>query len=217
MAGLAAAARARELGAAVVVFEKAPEPGGSALLSSGVVWRYAQWEAFREQCPDGDEALQRVVHEQLDKDLDWLVGLGAVVTDPSTGNPLTAGRRFDTSSLIEALSRDLDIRTRHPLNALPDAPCVLATGGFQAASWLVREWISAEPLLLRSNGGSQGDGLRLGLAAGGVYSGGVGQFYGRAVPAVSALDPSGRGPAAPLDARHAGAVENALGGAYSGE
>src|SRR5204863_4733479 len=44
MAGLAAAARARELGARVELYEKAARIGGSMLLSSGVVWRYASFE-----------------------------------------------------------------------------------------------------------------------------------------------------------------------------
>ncbi len=51
MAGLAAAARARELGADVVVFEKGDRPGGSMRLSSCVVWRYREWEDFRAECP----------------------------------------------------------------------------------------------------------------------------------------------------------------------
>lgn len=215
MAGLAAAARARELGAEPLVLS--PEIGGSMRLSSGVVWRYSDFDSFRRECPDGDVVLQRVVHEQLDRDLDWLESLGAVVTDPSTGNPLTVGRRFDTQSICDALSRGLDIRLGSRLEALPDAPCVLATGGFQADSWLVREWISAEPLLLRSNGGSRGDGLRIGLAAGGVYSAGMDQFYGRAMPAVDALDPSEWVQSAQLYARHAVAIENASGWSYPGE
>jgi fumarate reductase flavoprotein subunit len=217
MAGLVAAARARELGASVRVYEKAAQPGGSMLLSSGVIWRYASWDSFRQQCPDGDEALQRTIYEQLDNELDWLVGLGAVVTEPSTDNPLTVGRRFDTASLVGALARDLDIRVGAALDALPDAPCILATGGFQADSWLVREWISAEPLLLRSNPGSAGDGLRLGLAAGGVYSAGMDQFYGRAMPAVDRLDRSEWVRSAQLYARHAPAIENSAGRPYPGE
>ena len=217
MAGLAAAARARELGASVVVHEKADRAGGSMRLSSGVIWRYADFESFRAQCPDGDPELQRAIHEQLDKGLDWLVGLGAVVTDPSTGNPLTVGRRFDTGSLVDVLARGLDIRVSTPLTSAPDAPCILATGGFQADSWLVREWISAEPLLLRSNGGSAGDGLRIGLASGGVYSAGMDQFYGRAMPAVDALDPADWVRSAQLFARHAVTIENASGWPYPGE
>jgi len=119
--------------------------------------------------------------------------------------------------LCDALARDLDIRLGSPLDALPDAPCVLATGGLQADSWLVREWISAEPMLLRSNGGSQGDGLRLGLAAGGVYSAGMDQFYGRAMPAVDSLDPSEWVQSAQLYARNAVAIESCTGWSYPDE
>ena len=88
MAGLAAAARARELGAEVAVYEKGDRPGGSMLLSSGVVWRYRDWERFRAECPGGDPALQRVVWEGLDDALAWLEALGAPVVARETGNPL---------------------------------------------------------------------------------------------------------------------------------
>jgi succinate dehydrogenase/fumarate reductase flavoprotein subunit len=211
MAGLAAAARARELGARVVVLEKAGAVGGSMRLSSGVIWRYRDFDLFREQCPEGDPRLQRVVHERLDQDLDWLASLGAVVVDASTGNPLTVGRRFDTRSLCEALANGLDVRLSSPVASPAPRPCILATGGFQADTWLVREWISAEPLFLRSNGGSQGDGLRIGLAAGGVYSVGMDQFYGRAMPAVESLPVSDWVASAQLYAKHAMAIENASG------
>lgn len=218
MAGLVAAARASELGASVALLEKTAEAGGSMRLSSGVLWRYADWDEFRAQCPDGDAELQRAVWERLDDDLDWLVSIGAVVTEESTGNPLTVGRRLDTRSLVDALSARVDdVRLGEPLLAAPNAACVLATGGFQADSWLVREWISAEPLLLRSNPGSTGDGLRIGLAAGGVYSSGMDEFYGRAMPAVEALEVSEWVAAAQLFARHAVAIENAAGRPYDGE
>ena len=48
MAGLVAAARLRELGHSVDVLEKGTRPGGSMLLSSGVVWRHRTLEDFRE-------------------------------------------------------------------------------------------------------------------------------------------------------------------------
>jgi fumarate reductase flavoprotein subunit len=57
MAGLVAGARARELGAAVTVYEKGDRPGGSMLLSSGFVWRHRDFETFREECPGGDPEL----------------------------------------------------------------------------------------------------------------------------------------------------------------
>jgi len=94
MAGLAAAARARELGARVEVYEKGDRPGGSMLLSSGVVWRYREWEEFRRQCPQGDLELQRTVHDGVDDAIAWLESLGAPVLEHSTGNPLTVGKRL---------------------------------------------------------------------------------------------------------------------------
>src|SRR5207237_7258688 len=79
MAGLCAAARARELGAEPVVLEKGSRPGGSMLLSSCVVWRYRTFEDFRAECPGGDEELQRAVFDGFDEALEWLVSLGPEV------------------------------------------------------------------------------------------------------------------------------------------
>ena len=54
MAGLAAAAEARALGAEPLVLEKLDEAGGSMVLSSGVVWRHRDFDRFRTECPGGD-------------------------------------------------------------------------------------------------------------------------------------------------------------------
>src|SRR5215212_9461307 len=94
MAGLAAAAEARRLGAAPVVLEKLARAGGSMRLSSGVIWRHREFGAFREECPAGDERLQRLLFERLDADIDWLESLGGPVVARETGNPLTTGTRF---------------------------------------------------------------------------------------------------------------------------
>src|SRR3954463_8835966 len=88
MAGLAAAAHARERGADVLLLEKGNRAGGSMLLSSGVVWRHREFDAFRQECPGGDPGLQRLVFDRLDADLDWLESLGAPVTERETDNPL---------------------------------------------------------------------------------------------------------------------------------
>ena len=111
MAGLAAAAEARRLGAEPLVLEKLGRPGGSMRLSSGVIWRHRDFDSFREECPDGDERLQRLLFERLDADLDWLESLGAPVVARETGNPLTTGTRFDpaglTDALVEAVGRSV--------------------------------------------------------------------------------------------------------------
>jgi fumarate reductase flavoprotein subunit len=184
MAGLVAAARARELGQDVVVLEKGDRPGGSMLLSSGVIWRYLDFDEFRRQCPRGDPALQRLIWERLDDALEWLEGLGAPVVERGTDNPLTTGRRFETRGLTEALVRAVgDIELG---GSAGDArgPLILATGGFQGDPELVALHIDpAAPLPLRANPWSTGDGLRLGLARGGRLSAGMDEFYGRNMPA----------------------------------
>ena len=187
MAGLAAAARAGELGLRPVVFEKGSPPGGSMLLSSGVVWRFRSLEAFRDECPGGDPALQALIVERLDEALSWLEALGAPVVSRETGNPRTVGVRFDPGGLTDALARaGGELRLDEPLRELPGSgPVILATGGFQGDRRLVERLVTpeADALLLRANPWSTGDGLELGLAAGAATSSGLDEFYGRNMPA----------------------------------
>jgi succinate dehydrogenase/fumarate reductase flavoprotein subunit len=187
MAGLVAAAHARARGAEVIVREKLDRPGGSMRLSSGVVWRHRESERFRADCPGGDERLQWTLFERLDGDIAWLESLGAPVVSEETGNPLTTGTRFEpeglTSALVDAAG---PVRLGEPLGELPDGvPVLLATGGFPAARELLREHVTAEAdhLMLRAAPGGTGDGMRLGLAAGAKASRGLGEIYGRNMPA----------------------------------
>ncbi len=172
MAGLVAAVRARELGADPVLHERGDRPGGSMLLSSGVVWRHRDFDELRRACPGGDEALQRLVWERLDDALDWLERLGPESV-PHTANPLTTGRRFGPRMLTETLARGLDIR----LDAVeqPEAPVIVATGGYPVR--LARE----RGLLVRSNRWSDGAGIALALGRGAEEEQ-SGEFYGRAMP-----------------------------------
>jgi succinate dehydrogenase/fumarate reductase flavoprotein subunit len=190
MAGLVAAARARELGRDLRLVERGPEPGGSMLLSSGVVWRYRDWETFRAQCPGGDEALQRLIFDRLDEALAWARSLGAEPVWTETGNPLTVGMRFETRKLTETFSRaagpvqtssDVGVHS-HRANDPPEAT-ILATGGFHASPELVREHVGpAADLPLRGNRWSAGAGLRVGLERGAGLSAGMDEFYGRNMP-----------------------------------
>ena len=175
MAGLVAAARLRELGHEPRVLEKGTRPGGSMLLSSCVVWRHLEWQAFREECPDGDERLQRLVWERLDESLAWLESLGAEPVWRETENPLTTGRRYDPRALTELLARDVELDTPLPEGA--ESPLLLATGGFPVR--LARE----RGLLLRANPWSEGDGLDFALARGATTAGALDEFYGRVMPA----------------------------------
>jgi fumarate reductase flavoprotein subunit len=183
MAGLSAAARARELGAEPVVFEKGDRAGGSMLLSSGVVWRYRTLEGFRAECPKGDPALQRPIVEGLDEGIAWLESLGARVVARATGNPRTVGMRFDPRSLRDALVRasgpirlNTSFTGSDPVKTATSRT-VLATGGFPVR--LARE----RGLLLRANRWSEGDGLHLARARGAATAGDLEEFYGRAMPA----------------------------------
>jgi succinate dehydrogenase/fumarate reductase flavoprotein subunit len=217
MAGLAAAARARELGADVAVYEKGDRPGGSMYLSSCVVWRYREWDRFRAECPAGDPKLQRVVWDGLDEALDWLESLGGPVVARETGNPFTTGLRFDPKALTEELARRVgEIRLGEPLGELPHGvPVLLATGGFQGDSDLVRGRITpeAQNLVLRANPWSAGDGLRLAVAAGAMESAGMDEFYGRNMAAVPHISSDGFVPLAQVYAKHA-RVENLRGETY---
>jgi succinate dehydrogenase/fumarate reductase flavoprotein subunit len=206
MAGLAAAARARELGARPVVLEKGTRPGGAMLLSSGVIWRHRTLDEFRAECPGGDPTLQARIVEELDDALDWLESLGAKPAAAESGNPRTRGRRYDPRALTEMLVRAAGD------GLLLEAPFaeaqVLATGGFAAR--LARE----RGLVLRGSPWSEGDGLEYGAAMGGKTTAGMDEYYGRALPGPVAEKDFVR--ASQLYARHALVVDdegNDLGGA----
>ncbi len=179
MAGLVCAARARELGVRARLIEKGTRAGGSMLLSSGVVWRHLEWEDFRAECPGGDPELQRLIWERLDDALDWLVSLGAEPVWQDTENPLTTGKRFDSRALTELLAGDVQLETQLPADAEP--PLVLATGGFG------KRLAEEQGLLLRANPWSDGAGLDFATARGAELTTGMGEFYGRAMPAPPAL------------------------------
>ena len=177
MAGLVAAVRARELGLDPVVVEKGSRAGGSMLLSSCVVWRHLEWEDFRADCPGGDEELQRLVWERLDDALAWLVSLGAEPVWEDTENPRTTGKRFDPRALTELLAARVDVQLQTRLPADVEGPVVLATGGFG------RRLAEERGLFLRANSWSSGDGLDWAIARGAEVTRGMGEFYGRAMPA----------------------------------
>ena len=192
MAGLVAAARARELGGHPVVYEKGDRPGGSMLLSSGVVWRHRTLDEFRADCAGGDPALQAQIVEELDDALDWLERLGVEPVRRETANPLTVGRRYDPRALTDVLVRAAgDVRLREPFAEAQ----VLATGGFAAR--LAQE----RGLLLRAAPWSEGDGLDYALARGAATTSGMGEYYGRALPA--AVGAADFVPASQLYGRHA--------------
>jgi fumarate reductase flavoprotein subunit len=178
MAGLVAAARLRELGHDSRVLEKGTRVGGSMLLSSCVVWRHLEWERFREECPAGDERLQRLIWERLDESLAWLETRGAEPVWRDTENPLTTGRRYDPGTLTRLLGEAVgEIELETPLTGDVEPPLLLATGGFPGR--LAHE----RGLFLRANPWSEGNGLDFALARGAATTPGMDEFYGRVMPA----------------------------------
>jgi len=178
MAGLVAAVRLRQLGHEPRVLEKGTRAGGSMLLSSCVVWRHLEWDRFRAECPGGDERLQRLIWERLDESLGWLESLGSEPVWDDTENPLTTGRRYDPRALTQLLVEAAGgVEFETPLPDAAEAPMVLATGGFPGR--LARE----RGLLLRANPWSEGDALDFAVARGAATTAGLGEFYGRVMPA----------------------------------
>ena len=136
------------------------------LLSSCVVWRHRELEAFRARVPaavtrhcsdsSGSASTTRSA---------WLVARGAPVVWEETGNPLTAGKRFDPRGLVDALAGAAEIALG--ADGACRRPVDPRTGGFAASAKLVTRYIRpAASLRLRANPWSTGDGLEHGLERG---------------------------------------------------
>jgi succinate dehydrogenase/fumarate reductase flavoprotein subunit len=219
MAGLTAGAWAARKGARVVVVERAPTLGGSAALA-GFIWSTPTFEALRAVNPGGDPELGRVLVDGFADGVDWVRSVGADCGPAVTVLRYGRGHQVDTNGYIRACAEILHaagaevLTSVRPVSlitgdgAVRGAECVLAdgtvrriearwtllaTGGFQADQELRAEHIhpQARGIALRSNPYSAGDGLRLGLSAGGMFGRAGAGFYGHLVPAgVPLADPA---------------------------
>jgi succinate dehydrogenase/fumarate reductase flavoprotein subunit len=208
MAGLSAGARAAEAGARVLVVEKAPQPGGSALWSGGYLWTVpADWMMCCNN--DGDPGLGRVVVEGYAGAIAWLRQRGVGMSPPI---PVLHGRGYqvDVESHFKACLTTIESRGGHLVvgarverlvQGSDGAVCgahvqdpsggvevraaatLLATGGYQGDPDLRAERIhpNARTIPLRSNPHSTGDGIRLGLQTGAVWASENPGFYGHLV------------------------------------
>lgn len=208
MAGMTAGFAAARAGARVVVVEKAPSMGGSAALSGGYLWTATSLEQALEQCPRGDPELLgtlidgfpaaveliRSAGVDFSDEIDVLYGRGwrvdvltyfrrAKVAVENAGGTVQTHCSVETlcvqdGRVVGAVVRDAEsqMRIRAPWT-------LLSTGGFQANRALLQQFFGdrAAHLLLRSNPYSSGDGLRLGLAAGGAHSEVMDAFYGHLI------------------------------------
>lgn len=208
MAGLSAAGWAAERGAKVIVVEKAPAVGGSAVLSGGVLWTASSREKMALYA-NGDRALGDVLFDTYPQAIAWLRHREVAIS-PRMNVLHGYGYQIDIvehvrgcASLVEAagghvilgtttdtLIKDdsgavIGARTCHPDGdvTVRARSTILATGGFQASPGLRARYIHphAHDMRLRSNPYSDGQGLRLGEAAGGEIAATNPGFYGHLV------------------------------------
>jgi fumarate reductase flavoprotein subunit len=212
LAGLVATLWAVELGARVTLLEKGDQLGGSFIYSSGYIWSYKDLRTFRQEAPGGDVALQKLILERLEADLNWLEDLGVPALTRATGSPLTFGARFEAERVVATLAERITasggrVLASTALNGLVEDPegrvggvrvasgeeqraqkadaVVLASGGFGGNPELVTRYIIGGPgrMRLRANPWSTGDGFLAALEAGARASAGLDEFYGRNLPA----------------------------------
>ena len=219
MAGLTAGAWAARHGAQVIIVECAPRVGGSAALA-GFVWTTPTLDVLRAVNPAGDPELGRALVEGFADGVEWVRSVGVECGPAVTVLRYGRGHQVDTNAYIRACqaivraaggeivtgARTLDLAldagtVRGASFVLADGRLrriearwtLLATGGFQADRGLRADHIhpQARGIEVRSNPNSAGDGLRLGLAAGGMFGKPGAGFYGHLVPAgVPLADPA---------------------------
>jgi succinate dehydrogenase/fumarate reductase flavoprotein subunit len=217
MAGCAAAVRAAQEGASVVVAEKAQTVGGSAAYA-GYLWSAPTLDVMRSQNPDADLALSRRLVEDYDGAAEWMQALGVDVGPVVKVVTFGRGRAFDSAAFFSASQRLLQeasscelllgvhterlifedgavcgavVRTKQgELRQVRARSTLLATGGFGGDPQLRAELIhpQARDLPLRANRTSTGDGLRLGRSVGAAYGPPGAGFYGHLVPSGVAYD-----------------------------
>lgn len=214
MAGLSAGGRAAEAGARVLVVEKAPEIGGSAQYA-GFLWTVPDPRVLRGW-DDGNPRLGRVVVERFAEGVEWMRRRGVLLSGP-TPVLHGRGYQLDVSGHLRQCVKAIEaaggyVLTNIQVQELLVGPggrvegarlldhgelsevrarwTLLATGGFQANPDLRAAHIhpNARSIALRSNPYSTGDGLRLGLQAGGAWAGRNPGFYGHLVSSPARLD-----------------------------
>ena len=209
MAGMSAAARAASDGSSVILVEKGPAIGGSAMYA-GFIWTAPTVEVMHEVNPEGDPALSTRVVEGYGEGVDWVRSLGVHVADPVTVLGYGRGSQTDMANYLLACERLVrehgELLTGWSAQRLlvEDGAVVgaeienesgerrvirarstlLATGGFAGDPALRGEHIHplARNLPLRANPHSVGDGLRLGRSVGAAFGPPGAGFYGHLIP-----------------------------------
>lgn len=214
LSGLSAAVTALEHGARVTLVEKAPELGGTTVLSGGLLWTFADFDQARAMIPHGDAAQQWLVYDNIDSARAWLVDMGASLgpLEQVLGHGL--GQTADPVQLIELLARRFEslggvlrlacgmesliteqgrvcgvrVATAGGVEEILACAVILATGGFQGNPELLARYVVRDPdnLALRANPWSTGDGFLAATGIGAAASPGLDTFYGHALAAAPA-------------------------------
>ena len=211
LAGLSAAVTALERGAKVTLLEKAPQLGGTTVLSGGLVWTFKDFDEARSRITHGDAALQWLVYDGVSGARDWLAGLGVKLGLLEDVMGHGQGQSVDLAQMIEILARhfnalggELRLETAlesltcmngaiRGVNMLRDGKLtelqagavILATGGMQGNPELLARYVVRDPnnLALRASPWSTGDGFLAATRIGAAASPGLGSFYGHALVA----------------------------------
>lgn len=209
MAGLVAAVTAAEQGADVLVIEKGVEIGGSARLSSGYIWTHADLDSATSLVPRANPMLQQLVVEGLADAMKWLESIGVHIGAERAVLDYGRGWQVDPNQALAVLESCLrghngrinleqgcsrllterggvvgiETTVGDAVQQLEADAVVLATGGFQGNSELLRRYcfIDSENVYHRANPWSTGDGLVAALEAGAATSPGMECFYGHAM------------------------------------
>lgn len=208
MAGLTAGGRAAEAGAKVLVLEKASDIGGSA-QHAAFIWTVPHPRVLRGW-DDGDPSLHQVINQNFAEGVEWMRRRDFLQSGPTpvlhgrgyafnvTGHLRSCAKAIKGTGGHIAFGVQVQELIVSPGGQVEGARFIdqgelmeirapwtlLATGGFQGDPELRVQRIhpNARTIPLRSNPDSTGDGLRLGMQAGGTWSIGENQgFYGHLV------------------------------------
>jgi succinate dehydrogenase/fumarate reductase flavoprotein subunit len=215
LAGLAAAARAVQGGASVVLVEKGAAVGGSAAYA-GFIWTAPSVQVMREVNPHADPQLSAKLAEDYPAAMDWVRALGVAVGEPVTVLGFGRGSATDMAQLLLRCQRLVQERGELLLNARTERllfengrvcgaeitvadgsrrlirahSTLLASGGFGGDPALRAKLIHllARDMPLRANPHSTGDGLRLGQSVGAAFGEDRAGFYGHLIPSQVVYD-----------------------------
>lgn len=210
MAGLAAAARAAELGAHVTLVEADTELGGSGRWA-GFLWTAENESVFAEINPLGDPAMRSALVQDIGRARSWLRGHDVAIGGEIPGLRIGRGTMMDTTGFIRTSARLItarggeimlgsraselirdgeavvgaEIDTPKGRQAIRASTTLIATGGFQGDPAALGDAIhpNAVTMPLRSSRTSVGDGARMAQAVGAAFGADHAGFYGHLVVA----------------------------------